>query len=77
MAQDPSIGRGVPENMDAKSQTKSHELFDVEPKLLVVRPIKADVAQALHRSRVEHQQLRLSADGLIIYRLTCRDSLKA
>ena len=67
----------MPEHMVANSQTKSHELFDVELKLLVVRPINADVAEVLHRSRVEHQQVRLSADGLIIYRLTCRDSHKA
>ena len=63
--------------MDAKPQSESHESFNVESKLKVVRPINADVAEALHRSRMEHQQLPLSADGLIIFRLTCRGSLKA
>ena len=49
-AQDPPIKGGKSENMDAKLQSESHELFDVEPKLKAVRPINADVAEALHRS---------------------------
>ena len=51
---------------EAKTATKrvsseSHELFDVELNLKGVRAINVDVVEALHRCRMEAQQLPLSA----------------